>query len=228
MKDLLQLTKLLEYPKEDLELLNLALTHKSYGFPNNERLEFLGDSIISFIVSTELYTKFINAKEGDLTRARAKLVCGDNLAEIAKEKQLGKYLKLGFGEKRAGSFQKSSILADCLEAIIGAVYLKCGLEHTKKILLDWLQPSIEKIGDPSLLSKDPKTQLQEYYQARGLDLPEYEVIEVVGEQHSQKFFVTCKLNGLEKLIHGQGSSRRKAEQQAAQNALMELDINERK
>lgn len=218
---LLRLAKDLSYPTDNaaLQLLAQALTHKSAGEFNNERLEFLGDVVLNFVISTELYQRFPQANEGMLTRARSQLVCGDTLAEIARSKRLGEHLTLGSCERRSGSYQRSSILADCLEAIIGALYCCEGLSAAATRISQWFAEQLDEINDLSSLSKDPKTQLQELMQAKGLALPSYAITKTSGSQHKQKFWVTCQIELLAEPISGFGITRRKAEQQAAQQAL---------
>lgn len=220
-----KLAKILPYPGTELTLLELALTHKSIGQPNNERLEFLGDSILSFVISTTLFADFAEANEGELTRARAKLVCGDTLAKIAKAKNIGDYLNLGVGERKSGGHKCSSILADGLEAIIGAIYCSSGLQVATEVILGWFSEFIDEVKQSKVVTKDPKTQLQEILQARNLSLPEYEVLKITGSQHQQTFLVSCKTELMADSVVGTGVSRRKAEQHAAQQVLLRLNEN---
>lgn len=203
------------------ELLRTALTHRSAGKDNNERLEFLGDSILSFVIADELYHRFPDAAEGQLSRLRASLVKGETLAELARECALGESLKLGSGELKSGGFRRDSILAGALEAIIGAVYLDAGYEACRALVLRLYG---ERLNGVCLNDgvKDPKTRLQEYLQARKLPLPEYRVQAVAGEAHDQHFTMECIVSGLDQPVLGSGGSRRKAEQDAAQKALVLL------
>jgi ribonuclease-3 len=192
------------------------------GAKNNERLEFLGDAVLECIISLELYKRFPQASEGNLTKLRAYMVKGETLADIAKQYQLGDYLNLGPGELSSGGFRRESILADALEAIIAALFLDGGLEAASEFVLSAFMPLLT---DPELFSKikDPKTYLQELLQAKKIALPEYALNETKGEQHQQVFYVTCKLVALEIEAKGKGDTRRKAEQNAAKAALKQLN-----
>ncbi|WP_417761275.1 ribonuclease III [Shewanella sp.] len=218
IKNIGRLCRTLGYSFQDESLLLQALTHRSAANHHNERLEFLGDSILSIIISDALYHQFPKVTEGDLSRMRATLVRGDTLAKIAKEFQLGDYLTLGPGELKSGGFRRESILADAVEAIIGAIYLDSELETVRALLLGWYQQRLQEIK-PGLSQKDAKTQLQEYLQGDKKPLPEYEVVSIEGEAHNQRFTVECRIEGLNDAVTGVGSSRRKAEQQAAAQAL---------
>lgn len=200
------------------ELLGTALTHRSYGSPNNERLEFLGDAVLSLVVSEILYLKFPQQDEGALSRLRANLVNGETLAERARKLELGDELLMGPGELKSGGFRRDSILAGAIEALIGAVYLEAGFGAARELVGAILQEEIEAIS-PDRAVKDPKTRLQEYLQGRHLPLPEYQVLSVEGHDHAQLFRVECKVSGLAETLSGEGSSRRKAEQDAAERAL---------
>ena len=208
----------------DLGLLELALTHRSYGGKNNERLEFLGDSILNYVTAEDLFHRFPKAKEGELSRLRASLVKGDTLAELAREFQLGDFLKLGAGELKSGGFRRDSILADAVEGIIGAIYLDAGMDVCRQHILEWYK---ERLNATSLkvVTKDAKTRLQEFLQARKHSLPQYEVVDIVGEPHAQTFFVHCQIELFDAPIEGKGSSRRIAEQNAAAKALKQLEKN---
>ncbi len=208
----------LGYQFNDPSLLKLALTHRSGANKHNERLEFLGDSILGMVIAEHLFTHLKKADEGQLTRLRASLVKGKTLAEIAKELELGECLYLGEGELKSGGFRRASILADALEAIIGAIYQDAGFETTRKVILGLYQKRLESV-DLKSVQKDPKTQLQEWLQSRKLPLPEYELLKVTGEPHKQTFDVACVLVEKKVKTHGSGSSRRNAEQQAAEKAL---------
>jgi ribonuclease-3 len=203
------------------EALEIALTHRSYGSPNNERLEFLGDSVLSVIVSEALYLMFPASDEGTMSRLRASLVNGETLAIIARRLALGDELRLGPGELKSGGFRRDSILAGALEAVIGAIYLEGGFEAVRGMVMAIFQPEFANVSAMGL-SKDPKTQLQEYLQARRLPLPEYSVKAVEGRDHDQRFYVECRVSGLQAMVAGEGGSRRKAEQDAAANALRML------
>ncbi|MBL1276223.1 MAG: ribonuclease III [Ectothiorhodospiraceae bacterium] len=213
-----RLQQTLAYQFSDSKLLVQALTHRSKGSANNERLEFLGDAILGFISADLLYAQFSQAPEGHLSRFRASLVKKETLAELAREFSLGEYLRLGSGELKSGGFRRDSILADGMEAIFGAMYLDGGMDPVRALIERCLSARLEKLSAESDL-KDPKTRLQEYLQARRLDLPEYTVTETHGEAHEQEFRVECRVAGLEKAVMGIGGSRRKAEQTAAQQAL---------
>ncbi len=222
------LSKDLGYTFKDSAWLELALTHRSMGATNNERLEFLGDSILNFVVAQELYTRFGTASEGQLTRMRAHFICEDMLSVLAKACNLGKYIILGAGEQRSGGHQRASILADALEAIIGAIYLDSGsdLRIVQSVVLKWYGDKFEAFNDKKLQnSKDPKTVLQELLQAKKLHLPEYNIIKVDGDRHDQTFYIECKVVLLPGPVQGIGSSRRKAEQMAAEQVLELLNAN---
>lgn len=210
---LLQLATMLNYPKQDLTLLKLAITHRSVGEPNNERLEFLGDSVLNFIIGAALYERLSTADEGTLTRLRAQLVKKETLVELAESLDLGKYLLLGPGEKRTGGHQRGSILADAFEAIIGCMYCTLGFSAAKNLVLSYYQTKLAELTEVEA-NKDPKTKLQEMLQAKKLPLPEYVVVNIFGPSHSQTFHVSCKTVLTEAII-GIGASRRKAEQAAA-------------
>lgn len=213
-----QLQRALAYQFKDVSLLTQALTHRSKGSTNNERLEFLGDSILGFVAADLLYSQFQQSPEGHLSRFRASLVKKETLAELAREFSLGDYLRLGSGELKSGGFRRASILADAMEAIFGAMYLDGGLDVVRKLIERCLSTRLESLSAEADL-KDPKTRLQEYLQARRLELPEYTVTETHGEAHEQEFEVQCTVVGLKKPVKGEGSSRRKAEQAAAESAL---------
>ncbi|WP_394183227.1 ribonuclease III [Marinomonas posidonica] len=206
----------------DLGLLELALTHRSYGGKNNERLEFLGDSILNYVIAEDLFHRFPKAKEGELSRLRASLVKGDTLAELAREFQLGDFLKLGAGELKSGGFRRDSILADSVEGIIGAMYLDAGMDVCRQHILAWYK---DRLNATSLkvVTKDAKTRLQEYLQARKHALPQYDVVDIVGEPHDQTFHVHCHIELCDDAIEGCGNSRRIAEQNAAAKALEKLE-----
>ncbi len=213
------------YSFNDGSLLTLALTHRSVGANNNERLEFLGDSILNFVIAEALYRQFPKAREGQLSRLRAQLVKGVTLAEIAKEFGLGDYLLLGSGELKSGGFRRESILADAVESIIGAIFNDTGFEASKERILHWYNSRLESLSLQDN-QKDPKTRLQEFLQSRQKELPKYEVVSVQGDAHDQTFFVECVVDMLKQKSEGQGSSRRIAEQQSARRALTALGLEE--
>ncbi|KPA53738.1 ribonuclease III [Photobacterium lucens] len=217
-----RLQRKLGYQFNKSELMTLALTHRSANGNHNERLEFLGDSILSFVVADDLYHRFPSVDEGDMSRMRATLVRGKTLAELGREFELGDHLLLGPGELKSGGFRRDSILADCVEAIIGAIYLDSDIETVRQIVLTWYKTRLETI-EPGINQKDPKTRLQECLQGRRLPLPAYTVIKVQGEAHNQEFTVQCDVTGLDKPVIGKGGSRRKAEQAAAELALNQLE-----
>jgi len=206
------------YRFKDAELLLLALSHRSVGRLNNERLEFLGDSILNWVVSARLFDLNADSNEGDLTRLRARVVRGDTLAELAAGLKLGDYIKLGEGELKSGGFKRSSILANTLEAIFGAVYLDGGFESCATVIRHVCDPYIAKLPHANEL-KDPKTRLQEWLQGKGYILPEYSLLTDEGPPHRKKFLVQCVSQEAGVKVTGKGSSRRKAEQVAALAAL---------
>lgn len=206
------------------ELLQQALTHRSYGSPNNERLEFLGDSILNCVIAARLYQLYPRLPEGDLSRMRAALVKEQTLAEIAGQLNLGDHLMLGEGELKSGGFRRPSILADALEAIIGAAYLDDGFLSAEAMILSLYEPLLQAL-DPRKIAKDPKTQLQEYLQSCKRGLPLYEVVAIRGEAHDQEFEVECILSDLDIRTVGIGHSRRSAEQKAALEAYQRAQNN---
>lgn len=221
--DLARLQRRLGYEFESTTHLQLALTHRSYGSHNNERLEFLGDSILNMVIAERLYHTFPAAREGQLSRLRARLVKGVTLAEIAREFELGEFLSLGSGELKSGGFRRESILADAVESIIGAIYLDSSFERCREKILAWFDQRLEGLSLQDT-QKDPKTRLQEYLQSRQQPLPQYEVVSVQGEAHAQLFRVECEVPGLQTKTIGNGGSRRLAEQQAARDALQALGV----
>ena len=212
----------LGYEFVNADNLTLALTHRSASKKHNERLEFLGDSVLGMVIAHALYQRFPKQPEGNLTRMRASLVKGDTLAEVGKEFALGDLLKLGPGELKSGGFRRASILSDAVEAIIGAIYLESGFDVCEALILKWFKQRIEKL-DPNLHLKDDKTRLQEYLQGRKMPLPVYEVVEISGKAHDQTFEVECKVEPLELESVGRGNSRRKAEQHAARLVLEKIN-----
>ncbi|MFQ6334295.1 ribonuclease III [Methylophilus sp. 3sh_L] len=200
------------------DLLQQALTHRSFSAINNERLEFLGDSVLNFIIAHQLFNLFPHLPEGDLSRLRAKLVKEASLAEIATSLNLGDALKLGEGELKSAGWRRPSILADALEAIVGAVYLDGGFDAAQQVVALLYREKLQTI-DPKSIDKDAKSQLQEYLQSKKMDLPEYQVVSIEGEAHAQTFTVQCFIKKLKLTTTGVGTSRRVAEQQAAQLAM---------
>jgi ribonuclease-3 len=217
-QNLARLTIKLGYEFQDIHLLIQALTHRSAKGDHNERLEFLGDSILGFVIAEALFEKFPKHDEGDLTRMRSSLVKGVTLAEIARDFSLGEYLILGPGELKSGGHRRESILEDAIEAIIGAVYLDSTIEQCKALILSWFEKRLSVIK-PGNEQKDPKTQLQEYLQGRKISLPSYDVIDTTGQSHNQEFTVRCQTSVIDKEVIAKGTSRRKAEQAAAQQIL---------
>ena len=211
----------------DAALLARALTHRSHGNQNYERLEFLGDSILGFVIADALYDRFPQLDEGDLTRLRATLVRRETLAQLARALNLGDYLELGSGELKSGGFDRDSILADTLEAVFGAVYKDRDLEAARAVVLHLYHPLLGRV-DPHSIRKDPKTRLQEFLQNQSLETPSYDVLEVSGKPHQQHFVVECRVPGLNEAIRGEGNSRRHAEQAAAARAceILECDTDD--
>jgi len=214
----------LGYEFGDPSLLARALTHRSRGQRNYERLEFLGDSILSFLIADSLYDRFPDLAEGDLTRLRATLVRRETLAMLARQLRLGDFLELGSGELKSGGFDRDSILADALEAVLGAVYKDGGMEAGSKVVSELYMQVFDSI-DPLAITKDPKTRLQECLQGRSLPTPSYEVVSISGEPHQQHFVVQCRVSGIQDPISGEGPSRRNAEQAAAARACELLQCN---
>ncbi len=216
-----RLEQALGYRFTQPEMLRQALTHRSHSSPHNERLEYLGDSVLNCTVATLLFQQFPNLKEGDLSRLRANLVRQEALAEIAADLQVGDVLRLGEGELKSGGFRRPSILADTLEAIFGAIYLDAGFDVARSTIERLYRSRIDRI-DPRNLGKDAKTALQEWLQGRRLPLPHYELAETHGEAHAQEFVVHCSIPSIDLLVTGRGGSRRAAEQEAAQSAIAKL------
>ncbi len=203
----------LDYRFSDPALLQQALTHRSHGGAHYERLEFLGDSLLNLVVSDLLFHGRPHAPEGDLSRMRSRLVRDVTLAEIARELNLGRYLRLGQGELRSGGFLRESILADGVEALIGAIYLDGGFAVARRVVADLIGPRLSALPSAEQL-KDPKTRLQELLQAHGLPLPKYTVLAESGADHAKCFLVQCAIDELLP-VQASASSRRKAEQAAA-------------
>jgi ribonuclease-3 len=211
----------LAYAFSDPNLLEQALTHRSASKNNNERLEFLGDAMLGLIIAKTLYLSRPDAKEGDLSRARAALVKKGTLAEIGRQIGVDQYLVLGSGELRTGGAHRSSALADAIEALIGAVVLDGGYQAAERLVQRLFARPLAELPDTETL-KDPKTRLQEWLQARALGLPDYTVDEVTGSDHNQHFAVICRIDAKSLVSTGRGSSRRRAEQAAAEAMLIEL------
>lgn len=210
------------YDFRDFNLLSLALTHRSVsGRDNNERMEFLGDSILNFIVGHALFERFPQGKEGQLSRLRASLVRGETLAQLAGEFGMSEFLALGPGELKSGGARRESILADALEAVIGAIFIEAGFDETRRVVRRWFQSRLQSLTLDDT-TKDNKTRLQEFLQGHKIPLPEYRILSVVGASHQQMFQVECLIEGMSDCFTGTGMNRRQAEQQAAGYALASL------
>jgi len=216
-----RLEKALGHTFADPGLLQTALTHRSHGAPHNERLEFIGDSVLNCAVALELYRRFPALAEGEMSRLRANLVRQDTLHQIADTLQLGDCLRLGEGELKSGGHRRPSILADAVEAIIGAVHLDAGFDAATALVGRLYDSRLGEIV-PGQQIKDPKTRLQEYLQGRRLALPQYTLLDTLGEAHAQSFRVACTIDALRVRTEGDGPSRRAAEQMAAERALEKL------
>ena len=203
------------------QLLQRALTHRSYAPEHNERLEFLGDSVLGCVIANYLYSNYPQLSEGELSRLRSSLVREDTLALLAQQLDLGSHLRLGEGERKSGGFRRPSILADAVEALFGAALLDGGFAAAEKVVLGLFIPYLEKV-DVQTLGKDAKTLLQENLQGRRIPLPVYNVIATQGQAHEQSFEVECAIPSLKISTRGTGSSRRNAEQQAAQAAYQQI------
>ncbi len=221
MADLAPLAKHLAVSFSGEAGIRTALTHRSYGQPHNERLEFLGDALLNCMIAEALFQRFPSAREGDLTRLRAQLVKGETLAEMAKQMELGQYLRLGGGELKSGGWRRASILADAFEALIAALYLDLGMEICRQVVLRLFQPRLDALSLDDV-DKDCKTRLQEYLQSRNLPLPEYRLLTVTGEAHNQFFEVECATQPSARTFIGKAQNRRRAEQIAAEAALAHL------
>lgn len=209
--------RLVDYPFRDEGLKTEALTHRSAKGRNYERLEFLGDSILSLVISTRLYELEPDADEGELSRLRASLVNGARLAEIGEKQELGDHLVMGSGELKTGGHRRTSILADAVEALLGAIYLDSDYSTCEQVILDLYSGYLENLPDPESL-KDPKTRLQEYLQSRKQPVPDYRILEESGKAHNRHYKVSCVVESCNVTTTGEGSSRRKAEQEAAKKA----------
>lgn len=219
------LLKKLGYRFRDRSLLDNALTHRSAGGLNNERLEFLGDAVLGLVIAEDLYKRYPGASEGGLSRLRASMVRKQTLAELARDLGLGEFLRLGSGELKSGGYRRDSILADALEAIFGAVYLDSSFQTCAQLILTLYSNRLNALPAEPMALKDPKTLLQEYLQGRHIGLPGYSVLSISGDAHQQVFEVECRVTGLDQATCGSGSSRRRAEQQAAQAMLALLAVD---
>jgi len=219
--DLVQLQTTLAYQFKNAQLLKQALTHRSFGAGNNERLEFLGDALLDLIIGESLFNQHPGADEGNLSRLRASIVNKSALAGIGREWNLGEHVLLGAGELKSGGRSRDSILADAVEAVVAAVYLDGGLAACRKLVDVW---TMEFVRNPETRqNKDAKTRLQEKMQASGHGVPDYQVLAIEGEAHAQSFLVECRVEGLEQVHQGRGRSKRAAEQQAALETLKALE-----
>ena len=211
------LSRIIHYTFNDPSFMIMALTHRSFSAQHNERLEFLGDSVLSFLIANELYKRFPRIDEGDLSRLRAQLVKESSLSTIATSMGLGDFIRLGEGELKSAGWRRPSILADTFESMIGAIYLDGGIEPTHQFVLRFFETQLNEI-DPKLIQKDPKTLLQELLQSKKTDLPIYTVVSIEGEAHSQTFTIECHIKKSNIKTQGVGNSRRIAEQEAASKA----------
>lgn len=216
-----ELCERLGYIFKQPKLLQRALTHRSYAPDHNERLEFLGDSVLGCAIANYLYNSYPQLSEGELSRLRSNLVREDTLAILAQQLDLGSHLWLGEGERKSGGFRRPSILADAMEALFGAVLLDGGYAAAEEVVLGLFVPYLAKV-DLQALGKDAKTLLQEYLQGKHIPLPSYSVIATQGQAHEQSFVVECAIQSLKIATRGTGSSRRNAEQQAAQAAFQQI------
>jgi ribonuclease-3 len=216
------LAKRLGHDFKDASLLQTALTHRSHGTPHNERLEFLGDSILNCTIAAALFERFPAQDEGDLSRLRASLVKQDALHQLALSLRIGDVLRLGEGEMRSGGHQRPSMLADAVEALFGAIYLDAGFVAAQNVILHLYAPLLTRLV-PGQATKDPKTRLQEWLQGHKKSLPRYQLLEATGAAHDQRFEVACEIDYLPLRTTGRGTSRRLAEQAAADNALKALN-----
>ena len=219
------LSRIIHYTFHDPSLMIMALTHRSFSSQHNERLEFLGDSVLSFLIANELYKRFPRIDEGDLSRLRAQLVKESSLSHIALSIGLGDFIRLGEGELKSAGWRRPSILADTFESIIGAIYLDGGIESAQQFVLRFFDMQLNEI-DPKLIQKDAKTLLQELLQSKKSDLPIYTVLSIEGEAHSQTFTIECLIKKSNIKTQGVGNSRRIAEQEAASKAYqLMLELN---
>ena len=221
-KELKILEKSIKYKFKDDSILTLAMTHRSHSGKNNERLEFLGDSILNFVVADLLFKKFNDLDEGDLSRLRSQLVKEEPLSKLGNGLKIGDFLNLGVGELKSSGWRRPSILADAFEALIGAIFIDGGMKSASKFIEDSYADLIEKIN-PKEIYKDPKTILQEFLQAQKVSLPSYQVINVEGEAHNQLFTVICVVSKFDVKVEGGGRSRKIAEQDAAKEAMATIE-----
>lgn len=217
-----ELAKKLGLQFNNPDLFKRALTHRSADSKNNERLEFLGDAVLGFVIAERLYEKFTEADEGVLSRLRAILVNQSSLAQLARQLNLGDYLILGSGELKSGGYRRDSILSDAVEAIMGAILQDQGMVVAQAWILGLFADSIERLSLENW-QKDPKTRLQELMQGRGFELPHYQLLSQEGQPHDQYFRVECNIQMMSLAAIGEGTSRKKAEQQAAENMLAKLE-----
>ena len=217
-----QLQERLQYTFSDQQLLVLALSHRSRGSQNNERLEFLGDAVLGLTISNFLYRRFSHASEGDLSRIRSQIVRAESLAEIARSLELGPELLLGQGEMKSGGQRRDSILGDTVEALIGAIYLDGGILSAERCILSWFSEQLNAVA-LDVPVKDPKTALQEWLQGRGRALPEYQLVKTEGEDHSRLYTMSCIIDELKSAATATASRRRRAEQLVAEKILKELE-----
>lgn len=213
-----ELSRKLGYKFNDPKLLKIALTHRSSSDENNERLEFLGDAIVNFVIADALFEQFPRSQEGDMSRWRASLINRDTLGEIARGFDMGRYMILGPGELKSGGGERLSIISCAMESVIGSIYIDGGFDIVRECILRWYAPLLSSLTNARSL-KDPKTQLQEYLQSQHLSLPVYTVDTVEGEAHQQTFCVSCVVESLNQKVVGKGTSRRRAEQDAAETML---------
>ena len=219
------LSRIIHYTFNDPSLMIMALTHRSFSAQHNERLEFLGDSVLSFLIANELYKRFPRIDEGDLSRLRAQLVKESSLSGIATSIGLGDFIRLGEGELKSAGWRRPSILADTFESIMGAIYLDGGIEAAQQFVSRFFETQLNEI-DPQLIQKDPKTLLQELLQSKKNELPIYTVVSIEGEAHSQIFTIECSIKKYDIKTQGVGNSRRMAEQEAASKAyLLMLELS---
>lgn len=220
---LVALQKQINYSFKNIDLLIHALTHRSANKIHNERLEYLGDSILSYVIAEALFERFPKVDEGDLSQMRSSLVCGETLAKMGQNFNIGDSMILGPGELKSGGHRRESIISDAVEAIIGAIYLDSDIQTIKQLILAWYQTRLVQI-QPGIKQKDSKTRLQEYLQGQRQNRPVYLIVEVIGDDHDQEFVVQCKLENDNNQYLGRGVNRRKAEQAAAQMAIDNLGI----
>lgn len=224
MNDLLpRLREVLDYDFRAPDLLLTALTHRSFSATNNERLEYLGDAVLGLFIAEQLFRKFPQAAESELTRLRASLVNREALARLARELDLGSHIRLGKGERKSGGQEKESLLADAMEALLGAVYLDSDFATCHRALLKLYGPLLDGLTLKTI-EKDPKTELQERMQAQGKPLPCYQVIATAGEAHDRLFTVACQVEGLDEPVSATGKSKKIAEQNAAKLALSRFGL----